>query len=1070
MKRRASTCRPAWVLAGLLLLLAACGGGSGPPSAQQNPSPSPMLQVLPGDSSVVPPYSDAGGDAGDSASGDGGPGLGRLRNALVRVELADGRVAGEAQVDAVRGVVHVRLSNYAGPVRFTARARADGSTTYYDEAAARFVPYPPGSELNAVVPRFDKNVGITILTEAAWRYLVTRHGADGWKDPARVSEANAVVRDDFNRFVPPEFRVADITRLPYLLGDDTPDGGIADTPNGRYGVVLSGLGVAAGLFRPADPAPVLRLAAQMPLDYCDGVLDGTCNGVPVAGDPADAAYAVAQLPAQLETGVQRIAERYLATAPGITTQPQDASRIDGEPAGFSVVATGTQPLAYQWRRNGAPIAGATAAAYAFTATLADNGATFSVVVSNAAGAVTSRAALLTVTAPAAPPTILQQPRSVTVSEGSGATFSVLAAGGAPLSYQWRRDGVPVAGATGASYTTPATSLADTGASFTVSVGNAAGGIASDAAILTVHRQDPICGNAAGGGWCWRSPLPQGNSLYGLAYASASTAVAVGDNGTILRTTDGGATWSANWRRDNGLLDADFADATTGIAVGVQGAIRRTTDGGVTWTSVVSGTGNALYRVRFVTPAVVVAVGQNHTVLRSTDSGATWNSVAGAGTLSLAGLAFADANTGVAVGETGTLERTTDGGATWAAVQSGTTAGLAAVRFNAGGTGVAVGAGGVILRTLDAGATWTRVPGPGTTTLDDVSFADAATGVAVGRRTVLRTTDAGVTWSPVDAPALDLTKVRFANATDGIAVGTHGEMLRTLDAGATWSAVSRGPVSGFLDVAFIDANTGAAVGDAGTIARTTDGGGTWTPVPSGRAGALHGVAFAGGTGIVVGAGGTMLRSMDGGATWMPLAQVSAQDLFDATFIDPATAIAVGDAGTILRSLDAGATWTPVPNTAGRQLLDVKFLGSAIGIAVGTDGTILRTTDRGASWNVVASGTTSHLFGVAFAGGSSTVVAVGSGLATLRSTDGGLNWAPVATGIPAALLAVHFADTANGFAVGQFGWALRTNNGGLSWTVVNGAMLDDLNGVHALGAATAVAVGRFGAIVRTTTGGQ
>jgi hypothetical protein len=84
------------------------------------------------------------------------------------------------------------------------------------------------------------------------------------------------------------------------------------------------------------------------------------------------------------------------------------------------------------------------------------------------------------------PTITTQPVGQTVSEGQTATFSVVATGSAPLSYQWRRDGADIPGATSDSYTTPATVLADDGAQFAVVVTNAAGSVTSTAAILTVN--------------------------------------------------------------------------------------------------------------------------------------------------------------------------------------------------------------------------------------------------------------------------------------------------------------------------------------------------------------------------------------------------------------------------------------------------------------------------------------------------------------------------------------------------------------------------------------------------------
>ncbi len=92
-----------------------------------------------------------------------------------------------------------------------------------------------------------------------------------------------------------------------------------------------------------------------------------------------------------------------ATAPNITTQPASQTVATGQTATFSVTATGTAPLSYQWNKSGSAISGATSASYTTPATTtADNGAQFTVAVSNSVGSVTSTAATLTVTTSTAP--------------------------------------------------------------------------------------------------------------------------------------------------------------------------------------------------------------------------------------------------------------------------------------------------------------------------------------------------------------------------------------------------------------------------------------------------------------------------------------------------------------------------------------------------------------------------------------------------------------------------------------------------------------------------------------------
>ena len=172
-------------------------------------------------------------------------------------------------------------------------------------------------------------------------------------------------------------------------------------------------------------------------------------------------------------------------APSIITQPASQTVTAGQTATFSVSASGTAPLSYQWKKNGTAISGATSSSYTTPAeTTSDSGAQFIVVVSNSAGSETSSGAILTVNA--APPSITTQPTSQTITAGQTATFSVVASGTAPLSYQWQKNGTAITGATSSSYTTPAETTSDSGAQFTVVVSNSAGGATSGAAILTVN--------------------------------------------------------------------------------------------------------------------------------------------------------------------------------------------------------------------------------------------------------------------------------------------------------------------------------------------------------------------------------------------------------------------------------------------------------------------------------------------------------------------------------------------------------------------------------------------------------
>jgi len=106
-----------------------------------------------------------------------------------------------------------------------------------------------------------------------------------------------------------------------------------------------------------------------------------------------------------------------SSAPVITNQPQSITVSQGNPATFSVTATGTPPLSYQWRKNGVNINGATNSSYTIPSVVAADQGNYSVVVSNSGGSVTSNDASLTVTAPN------QLPTATIITPVAGATYA-----------------------------------------------------------------------------------------------------------------------------------------------------------------------------------------------------------------------------------------------------------------------------------------------------------------------------------------------------------------------------------------------------------------------------------------------------------------------------------------------------------------------------------------------------------------------------------------------------------------------------------------------------------------------
>ncbi|MBK7260182.1 MAG: carbohydrate binding domain-containing protein [Ignavibacteriae bacterium] len=172
--------------------------------------------------------------------------------------------------------------------------------------------------------------------------------------------------------------------------------------------------------------------------------------------------------------------------PSISSHPANRSVAVGATASFSVGASGTAPLRYQWQKNDADIDGATGSSYTTPATSSgDNGATFRCVVTNDYGTATSNRATLTVGSGTTSPVIDKEPTDQTVIVGATATFTVQASGTAPLTYKWQKNSADIDGATEPSYTTPPVSKADSGALFRCIVSNGGGDTPSAAARLIV---------------------------------------------------------------------------------------------------------------------------------------------------------------------------------------------------------------------------------------------------------------------------------------------------------------------------------------------------------------------------------------------------------------------------------------------------------------------------------------------------------------------------------------------------------------------------------------------------------
>lgn len=198
----------------------------------------------------------------------------------------------------------------------------------------------------------------------------------------------------------------------------------------------------------------------------------------------------------------------VSTPPGITQQPVSQSVVAGGTTGFTVGASGTEPLNYQWQKLPPPYvggysnlnddghySGVATPMLAITSANSNDMANYRCVVTNALGSTNSAVAALTVTNATQPPEIIEPPSDLTVAMGETAVFQVLAGGSTPLGYRWQKDNVNLtdSGHYSGSWT-PALTVSDAdendAANYRCVVTNAYGSSNTTSASLTVVPPNP----------------------------------------------------------------------------------------------------------------------------------------------------------------------------------------------------------------------------------------------------------------------------------------------------------------------------------------------------------------------------------------------------------------------------------------------------------------------------------------------------------------------------------------------------------------------------------------------------
>lgn len=808
-------------------------------------------------------------------------------------------------------------------------------------------------------------------------------------------------------------------------------------------------------------------------------------------------------------------------APSISTQPGTLSAFTGQTVNLAVAANGSGPLSFQWRRNGVNVP-SDGPVLTLTNVQAANAGTYSVVVSNSVGSITSQDATLTVNAPPtvpappSPPSIVTQPVNTTVTEGNTATLAVGVNGTTPMSFQWSRGGVPIGGASAAAYTVPSAAPVNAG-NYSVTISNSAGSVTSDTVTLTV--------NAPSG--------PPGVVAPSISTQPLGLTVAAGQTVTFGVSANGTGPLTYQWRRNGNSIANSNSPVLSLSNVQTANAGDYTV---IVSNSVGSETSSAATLV--VTPAptlpVISASPQNRSVpLGST---ATFSAtVTGSPTPQCQW-----SRNGVGIfGATNCASYTTpattaaDNGAVYNLVAFNT----AGAVFGTGATlTVQIPAPQILSesgnRTVNAGSNASfSVTASGT----DISYQWFRNGLAILNAT-------GSSYTLNNAQNADngaSFSVQVCNsAAAGGQCATSGIMTLTVNGGLNvgppasvgacfggpfgWCYVQPAPMANRLTgLAFSGSGSGlTVVGDAGTVLTSSDFGGTVTaswqtqrytftalasPSPGRLVAAIDdqddpnvrgmylstdggsswtrtapsnftvGIAFRDAlVGVAVGPE-QILRTTDGGSSWTALnvPAISAPNntnLTDVAYAGSDVFVASG-IGRGVRSMDGGLTWSAVPGmlTANPDLRAVAFNGQGVGLALNDSQPVAaRSTDFGATWSTVALPFVAPRAAYADA---NTVVILGGDSRHARSTDGGATWSAAAFSLPGGQQSWRpfMRNALQGIAIGDYGAIARTVDGGETWSLIAGGNIN--NTVYTLEAnpsRTALLAQINGGLKRSTDG--
>ena len=523
---------------------------------------------------------------------------------------------------------------------------------------------------------------------------------------------------------------------------------------------------------------------------------------------------------------------------------------------------------------------------------------------------------------------------------------------------------------------------------------------------------------------WQSPGVQGHNLNDMIWISANRIIAVGDEGTIIISSDSGSTWTSTQlpTKTNFNAVCETNNQTLFVAGGEStfaGQIYRSTNGGVNWQLIYEDNASSISfnDICFVNDTIGYAACILGKVFKTIDGGNNWTAISIGNPINLKAMHFINADTGYVGGLTVGLYKTANGGLTWSQAFGYPDNNCSSMYFINDTLGYAGAYSGKIYKTINGGQNWTlNFNQANNEFIRKISFNSAGKGFAVSNGYYYKMSN-GVNWS---ATFYGVMNKNCCVVTPGNALlmgGNYGGLLKANSYIGTFTLLNNSSLYDYYKIRFFDSQHGFVCGYGGAIAHTANGGLNWVK--------------------------------DSVSTFNSLNDIAA--------ISSLKAVAVGENGEVHTTTNGGLTYTKQNLTTTSTLNVVKFVDNFIGYTAGNAGVIYKTTNGSQTWTAQNSGTVNDIVDMSFFNQSNGYCLTYGG-DFLKTSNGGNLWASTYINVGYfPFRKIWFTSVDTGYVFDSQYNVIKTTNGGVTWSIVSNVCIENAKDVQFLNGQIGFVVG-------------